>query len=109
MAEYAQTFGATMNQDVELVSIRASTTVPLPRRDLKYSPKQGGETDLDELSAYSFERKTRMPFRIIPRGQITGTVNGPAIVTEDTTTTYVDADWTMSVGNAGELTLERMV
>ncbi|GKY87734.1 hydantoinase/oxoprolinase family protein [Sinisalibacter aestuarii] len=109
VAEYAQTFGATMNQEVELVSIRASTTVPLPRRDLKYSPKRGGETDLDEINAYSFERKARMPFRIIPRGQITGKVNGPAIVTEDTTTTYVDAEWTMSVGNAGELTLERIV
>src|SRR5690606_34929991 len=46
VSEYARTFGATMNQDVELVSVRASTTVFLPRRELSYTPKNSdGQED----------------------------------------------------------------
>ena len=32
---------------------------------------------------------------------------GPAIITEETCTTYVDVEWTISNGKAGELILER--
>lgn len=107
--EYQRTFGATMNQDVELVSVRASTTVPLPQRELKYAAKRADGDDDRKMEVYSFERQARVPFRILPRGRITGKVPGPAIVTEDTTTTYVDVEWTMSIGTAGELSLERTV
>jgi len=109
VAEYARTFGGTMNQDVELVSIRASTTVLLPRRDLRYTPKRSDGADDRMMDVYSFERKERVPFRIIPRGKISGKVKGPAIVTEETCTTYVDVEWTISNGKAGELILERTV
>lgn len=109
VSEYEKTFGATMNQDVELVSVRASTTVPLPRRELSYTPRAAEGAQERTMDVYSFESRARMPFRIIPRGQITGQVKGPAIVTEETTTTYVDVEWTISHGEAGELTLERTV
>lgn len=109
VAEYARTFGGTMNQDIELVSIRASTTVPLPRRDLRYTPKRADGADNRMMDVYSFERKARVPFRIIPRGRISGRVAGPAIITEETCTTYVDVEWTISHGKAGELILERTV
>ncbi|AEM42721.1 hydantoinase/oxoprolinase family protein [Ketogulonicigenium vulgare] len=108
VSEYARTFGGTMNQDVELVSIRANTTVPLPQRQLSYTPKRSDGADDRVMDVYSFERQTRLPFRIIPRGRITGKITGPAIVTEDTTTTYVDADWTITNGSAGEIILERI-
>ncbi len=39
---------------------------------------------------------------------IEGIVQGPAIITEATTTTYVDADWTIANGAAGELVLEKV-
>lgn len=107
VAEYARTFGGTMNQDVEIVSIRASTTVPLPRRELSYTPKRADGADDRTMQVYSFEKKARVPFRIIPRGRISGKVNGPAIITEETCTTYVDVEWTISNGKAGELILER--
>jgi N-methylhydantoinase A len=96
-----------MNQDVEIVSIRASTTVPLPRRELSYTPKRADGADDRTMQVYSFEKKARVPFRIIPRGRISGKVNGPAIITEETCTTYVDVEWTISNGKAGELILER--
>ena len=109
VAEYSRTFGATMNTDVELVSLRASTTVPLPRRQLSHTPKGDDVADDRVMEVYSFERKARMPFRIIPRGMIAGEVKGPVIVTEDTCTTYVDVEWTIASGTAGELIMERMV
>jgi N-methylhydantoinase A len=107
VSEYARTFGATMNQDVELVSVRANTTVLLPRRELSYSPNRSDGEDDRTMDVYSFETKARVPFRIIPRGRISGKVRGPAIITEDTTTTYVDVQWTISNGKAGEIILER--
>lgn len=108
VAEYARTFGATMNEDVELVSVRAATTVPLPRRELVYTPARADGPAGPDMDVYSFERKSRVPFRILPRGRIEGRINGPAIVTEETTTTYVDVEWTIENGSAGELILERM-
>jgi N-methylhydantoinase A len=107
ITEYARTFGATMNQDVELVSVRASTTVLLPRRDLSYAPKHSDGDNDRVMDVYSFETKERVPFRIIPRSTISGRVKGPAIITEETTTTYVDVQWTISNGKAGEIILER--
>lgn len=107
VSEYARTFGATMNQHVELVSTRASTTVLLPRRTLSYTPKRADGDDNRVMDVYSFERKERLPFRILPRGKIAGAIKGPAIITEETCTTYVDVEWTISSGKAGELILER--
>lgn len=109
VAEYARTFGATMNEDVELVSVRASTVVPLPRRELSHAPKEETTDGEREMEVYSFETRARVPFRIIPRSRITDRIKGPAIVTEETTTTYVDVEWTISNGALGELTLERTV
>lgn len=106
--EYARTFGATMNEEVELVSVRAATTVPLPRRALSYTPGATEGAAGSEMAVYSFERKARLPFRILPRVTIEGIVQGPAIITEATTTTYVDADWTIANGAAGELVLEKV-
>ncbi|RVJ37264.1 hydantoinase/oxoprolinase family protein [Sinorhizobium medicae] len=107
VAEYARTFGSTMNEDVELVSVRASTTVLLPRRELSYTSKRSDGEDDRVMEVYSFESRARLPFRIIPRGRISGEIRGPAIITEDTTTTYVDVQWTISSGKAGEIILER--
>ena len=56
----------------------------------------------------TIERKARLPFRVLPRVKIEGAIQGPAIVTEATTTTYVDADWTVANGAAGELVLEKV-
>ena len=107
LAEYNRTFGATMNEEVELVSIRANTTVPLPRRKLSYRPKRADGASATTMEVFSFEKKQRVPFRIVPRGKIEGKIQGPAIVTEDTTTTYVDVEWTIENGSAGELILKR--
>jgi len=105
--EYARTFGATMNEDAELVAVRASLMVPLPQRQLSATSRPAGPAPTREMQVYSFERKQRIPFRIIPRAAIGGSINGPAIITEHTSTTYVDVQWRISSGAHGELLLER--
>ena len=67
------------------------------------------EADDQIMDVHSFETGSRVPFRVIPRGRISGKVKGPAIVTEETTTTYVDVEWTVSNGTLGDLILERTV
>ncbi|WP_306118514.1 MULTISPECIES: hydantoinase/oxoprolinase family protein [unclassified Roseitalea] len=105
--EYTQTFGKTMNESVELVSVRASTTLPLPRRDIGERPQPVASTPREPLEAHSFSLKRRVPFRIVEREAIAEPVAGPAIVIEATTTTYLDAGWTARIGAIGEMILER--
>lgn len=109
VAEYARTFGATMNENVELVSVRAATAVRLPERAMGTSRATAGEGAARELLVYSFTHGERRPFAVIARADIDGSFPGPAIVTEETTTTFVDAGWTIHIGGMGEMILNREV
>ncbi len=107
-AEYQKSFGGTMTEAVEIVSVRATVRAPLPRRGqaLKSVVEAGGVGD-EMFDAYSFARGKRLPFRVVPRGAIAAPLEGPAIVTESTATLYLDAGWTAETGDHGELLLTR--
>ncbi len=107
-AEYQKSFGGTMTEAVEIVSVRATVRAPLPRRGqaLKSAAEAGG-AGAEMFDAYSFARGKRMPFRVVPRGAIAAPLEGPAIVTESTATLYLDAGWTAVTGDHGELLLTR--
>lgn len=106
-AEYSRTFGATMNDGLELTSVRAQLKTPLPKRDL-VPPKDVSPTPgAVEIEAYSFRDAARKTFRICPRDQLGDGMDGPLIVTEDVTTTYVDSGWHIRPGEHGEMILER--
>lgn len=106
-AEYRRAFGNTMNDAIEIVSIRATVRVPLPRREAKFERKFEAAGEARTIDAYSFERASRMPFQVVSRNAIDGTLKGPAIITEGTTTTYLDAEWSARIGNSGEMIMER--
>ncbi|QMV02395.1 hydantoinase/oxoprolinase family protein [Devosia sp. D6-9] len=106
-AEYRRAFGNTMNDAIEIVSVRATVRVPLPRREAKFEHKPVANAESRSIDAYSFEKGARMPFKVVPRNSIDGGLKGPAIITEGTTTTYLDAEWTASIGNSGEMIMER--
>ena len=105
-AEYLRTFGGTMSEAVEIVSIRATVRAPLPRREQVFKAADAVAGD-ETFDAYSFEEGRRMPFRVVPRAAITKPLVGPAIVTESTATLYLDAHWTAETGAKGELNLIR--
>ncbi len=92
---------------VEIVSIRATVRAPLPRRGQHLAAGSAAESGDETFSAWSFELGQRMPFRVVPRAAITEPLHGPAIVMESTATLYLDALWTATTGDHGELLLTR--
>ena len=104
--EYAKTFGHQMDEEVEIVSLRATLRTPLPRRASEHrlvtSADVRGESTGD---AYSFTRNEWASFRILQRDGLEPgtTVVGPALILEETATTYLDADFEATVDGAGSL------
>ncbi|MBT8476107.1 MAG: hydantoinase/oxoprolinase family protein [Alphaproteobacteria bacterium] len=107
IADYARTFGATMNDGLELTSVRAQLTTFLPTRDLSASSPEASAGEWPHMDVWSFEYGGRRPFRILPRGGLAAGLDGPIILTEAVTTTYVDAGWHIAPGDRGEMILER--
>ncbi len=106
--EYERTFRNTMEEDAEIVSIRATLRLPLPRRESEYRSVAASDTGGAEVEAYSFTEDRRQPFRIVARESLAvgDTVEGPAIVTEETATTYLDAGFEARLDASGCLFLK---
>jgi N-methylhydantoinase A len=105
--EYDRTFGHTMEEQVEIVSVRATLRTPLPRR-AEERVRRAAEPDGHHprsLDVYSFTRGRRLPFQLIDRSTLgaDAEVNGPAIILEETATTYLDADFMARVHPSGAL------
>jgi N-methylhydantoinase A len=106
-SDYDRTFGHTLSEPVEIVSIRAAVSKPLPR---KVAEINGGRREVAAertVDAYSFTEDSRMPFRVIDRASLEpgADLEGPAIVLEETATSYVDAGYRLRVGPSGVLFL----
>lgn len=107
--EYTRTFGATMNDGLELTSVRAQLKSELSKREIISVNSTSVGLKTGEISAYSFYEKERRPFKICPRDEIGKGIEGPAIITETVTTTYVDTGWHVNAGSHGEMIIERSV
>jgi N-methylhydantoinase A len=108
--DYDRTFGHTMEEEVEIVSVRATLRTPLPRRarEQVLAGSRDG-TGARSGEAWSFSRGEPLDFAIVERATLAAgeTVPGPAIVLEPTATTYVDADFTARVDTSGSLFLRK--
>ncbi len=95
--DYERTFGHRMEEEIEVVSLRATVRTALPRRVQEHlvgaGSADGGRGR--QFEAYSFTRGERAPFQLVERGALApgDAVSGPAIFVEETATTYVDADF----------------
>ena len=107
--DYDRTFGNTMDEPVEIVSIRATVRHALPRRSEGLCALNGSDGTHTIREAYSFTEKKRMDFRILDRSsmQAGDTLAGPAIINEPTATTYLDANWACEVHGSGCLFISR--
>jgi len=108
VTDYDRTFGHLMDEAVEIVSLRATIRNPLPRRASAVAPphvEQNGAIGAT-TSAWSFSRGERLDFAIVDRASIDeGGIVGPAIVLEETATTYLDAGYRGRAGAGGVLHL----
>jgi N-methylhydantoinase A len=97
--DYERTFALTMEEEVEIVSVRATLRTPLPRRSGEQTAADSDGRAPVSVDAYSFTRDEWLPFNVVERSALApGTqLEGPAIVLEPTATTYVDADYVARV------------
>jgi N-methylhydantoinase A len=80
--DYQRTFCSLMHQAVEIVPVRATIRVPLPRRQLVQADLAASAGGSSEYRAYSFERGEWMNFQVLDRSAIAGEIHGPAIIVE---------------------------
>jgi N-methylhydantoinase A len=108
--DYARTFALTMEEDVEIVSVRATLRTALPRRaeDHAATASPDGKPSAT-VEAYSFTRGASLAFTVLQRETLEAgaELEGPAIVLEETATTYVDADYLARVDDSGCLFLRK--
>jgi N-methylhydantoinase A len=103
--DYQKTFGHVMDEEVEIVSIRATLRTPLPRRaEESFTPTDAGGATGKIVRAYSFTKAEWLDFAIIARSSVGSTpVPGPAILLEETATTYMDAEFEARSHTSGSL------
>jgi N-methylhydantoinase A len=104
-ADYDRTFGHLIDEEIEIVSLRATMRTPLPRRAAEVAPGSPATNgSARSVDAWSFTRGERLPFAIVDRAAIgEAGLEGPAIVLEETATTYLDAGFTARPGRGGVL------
>jgi N-methylhydantoinase A len=108
-ADYRRTFGHELDGDVEIVHLRVTQRTALPRwaRERLTQGSERADRTVSEVQAYSFTRQNWLNFRVADRSTIQGgrTLDGPAILLEETATTYVDAGYTVTSDPSGSLWL----
>ena len=92
---YGEAYGSILDTLVEIVSIRASVRQPLAgTTDFTRSENTRKGSTTNHVDTYSFSRQDYSVFAVVERSQldIDRQHEGPAIIIEPTTTTYVDSD-----------------
>jgi N-methylhydantoinase A len=104
--DYMRTFDHLMDESVEIVSYRATVRTPLPRRRFdRRGPQQASRTSAAAIRAWSFTQEAWLEFPIRDRATLVGVLDGPAIVVEETATTYLDAGFEARIHQSGTLLL----
>ena len=108
---YRRTFGVELDEPLEVVSVRALLRQPLPgfAEQSTVTPAARAPADQVRVRAYSFARGEFLEFKLFDRQQLSvgEVVKGPAVISEMTTTTYVDADFEFELGDSGLMHLRR--
>ena len=92
---YAEQFGGTLETTAEIVSVRATLRQALPARKYARADYTDSVEDVEKsIRAFSFRDSEWRDFKLYNRSTLESgkTYEGPAIVTEQTTTTYIDTN-----------------
>jgi len=100
--EYFEIYGMNLENSLEVVTIRVALRKSLSKRLLQSEYKPIKRIDKN-LEAYSFFKEKFVPFKIIERNQleIGRTAQGPAILIENTATTYIDTNASFVLDKSG--------
>jgi N-methylhydantoinase A len=109
MAAYDQTFGHTMEEVIEIVAFRATVRTPLAVRTAESPVVSSWNGSRGSIEAWSFTRGERLTFAVLDRSEVDESgVSGPAILLEETATTFLDADFDARLGAGGVLHITDM-
>jgi N-methylhydantoinase A len=109
--EYQRAFGAVLDEELEIVTYRVIATTPLrddaSARLASPATEAAADGELPTVEAWSFVREERCAFPIHARSTFApgDRLAGPAILTEPTTTTYLDAGHVAAVHDTGALVI----
>jgi N-methylhydantoinase A len=108
--EHERLYGHRHELPVEVVNLRATMRASLPQIALDAAPAAGEVGAAETTRAYSFDRGEMMPFELVPRAslQLGETLDGPAVVIEETTVTYVDHGFRVEVHPTGTLFIKQI-
>jgi N-methylhydantoinase A len=105
--DYERSYGHRFEVPVEIVSVRAAARTELPRPTERFGGRDltNGSSAARGLQAFSFTRSEWCEFAAVSRAtlDVDSTVPGPAIVSEHTTTTYIDAGFSGRIDATGSL------
>jgi N-methylhydantoinase A len=107
--EYQRTFGHSMDEPAEVVALRATMRTALPRRAEERPAASADGRPPRSLESFSFTRGERLSFALVDRAALGAgeTLVGPAIVVEETATTYLDSGYSADVDPSGSLLIAR--
>lgn len=103
-AEYEKIFGHRMDEEIEVVAVRATLRTAMPRHQTSAEPKAvSAHASADSVEAFSFTKGSWEEFMAVDRGSLaTGAVlNGPALIAEETAMTYLDCGLSAEVHPTG--------
>jgi N-methylhydantoinase A len=103
---YKNTFGITLDNAVEVIVLRTAIRKSLPRR-ISPAGDQGTHGSEHPHAVHSFAHECERTARAMARSSLAAghRYAGPAVIYEDTATTYVDADFSYGVDSNGCLVL----
>jgi N-methylhydantoinase A len=108
---YRRTFGHSLTDEVQIVTLRATRRRMLPEMAEIASLNQAGSdgSSVEEVPGYSFAEARRRPVTIRRRDTVAAgeEMNGPLIITEPTATSYLDSGWSATAMDDGTLLVKR--
>jgi N-methylhydantoinase A len=105
---YKDTFGIILDNAVEVIVLRTAIRKSLPRQ-IGPPDEKGPHSPEKSQTVYSFARERECTARTMVRSSLEAGRShaGPAVIYEDTATTYVDADFSYGLDSNGCLVLTR--
>jgi N-methylhydantoinase A len=107
--EYEKIFGHRMDEAIEIVAVRGTLRTSMPERVTAPASAGPGAGGRRQVKAFSFSGSAWDDFTLVPRDvlSIGEVICGPALVVEETATTYLDRGFRASVHSTGSLLIER--
>ena len=109
--DYAKAFGGTVDEQMEIVNVRATLRRNLPKQPQQAPTVTRPGTPSQTVEAYSFTKQTATQFDLVERSALTHeqSISGPAIVVEPTATTFLDVGFDARLDPIGTLLIHDTV